>query len=293
MSRRRTLLLALALVGAAMAVIAFRADGRARQMAHPPREHVTPEEDARARQELPGRQDVTLRTSDSLTLRGWFAPGTRRAAVVLVHGWGGNRAQLLPEAGLLARHGYGILVYDSRASGESEGDLVSWGDGERRDVTAAVDFVSSRAEIDPGRIGALGFSLGSSSLALEAAGDPRVRAVVLQATWSSMQEEVAEKAGRFGPLSTGPALLRLRYEGIDVNAVRPIDRVAEIAPRPLLLIAGETDADTPVAVMQRVFAAARDPKELWIEPDATHGSYVRTAPEEYERRVTGFFDRNL
>lgn len=251
------------------------------------------EDESSALRDVPGLEDASFRTTDGLTLRGWFAPGSRGAAIVFVHGGGGNRMQLFPEARILAHHGYGVLIYDSRASGESDGDLATLGAREQRDVEAAIDFVSARPEIDPKRIGIVGFSVGASTVVLEVAHDRRTRAVVLYATWSSMEDEIKWKARRFGPLSWAPVLFGLRRQGVDVDAVRPIDHMGEIAPRPLLMIAGSDDSDTPVAVMEQVFAAAREPKELWVEPRATHGSYVETAPAEYERRVVGFFDRSL
>ena len=133
----------------------------------------------------------------------------------------------------------------------------------------------------------------SATVALEAARDARLRAVVLYATWTSLEDETYAKFGRFGALSWAPLVWGLRREGVDLANVRPIDHVGAIAPRPLLMIAGTRDADTPVPIMERVFAAAREPKELWIEEGAAHGTDVETAPEEYERRVVGFFDRSL
>jgi uncharacterized protein len=261
--------------------------------AHIPRTHATAADEADARRDVPALQDVSFKTSDGLTLKGWFAPGPKRATIVFVHGGAGNRTQLFPDARVLARHGYGILTYDSRACGESEGDLVSWGEYEQRDVFAALDFLSTRPEVDPHRVGVVGFSIGGSTVALAAARDPRAHAVVLYATWSSLEGEMKRNAGRFGPLSWGPALYGFRREGIEPDAVRPIDHVGEIAPRPLLMIAGTEDTDTPVDVMRQVFAAAQEPKELWVEPGASHGGYVQAQPAEYEARVVAFFDSNL
>ena len=103
------------------------------QFLEPHKHAIAPEARARALQRVPDLRDVTLHTSDGLTLRGWFSPGTRRAAVILIHGDGGDRTQLLPQAFVLARHGYGFLAYDSRAHGESDGDRTTWGDCERRE----------------------------------------------------------------------------------------------------------------------------------------------------------------
>jgi uncharacterized protein len=260
-----------------------------RPHAHP----IAREARAEAFDRVPDLRDVTLRTSDGLTLRGWFSPGTRRAAVILIHGEAGDRTQLLPEALVLARHGYGFLAYDSRAHGESDGDRTTWGDSERRDVAAALDLVSASPELDPRRIALLGFSIGGTTATLVAASDPRVRALIASPVWTSLEDEVRSKSGRLAMLTAPPALFALRRSGIDVDALRPIDHVGEIAPRPLLLIAGKMDRDTPAAVTQRMFDAARAPKTLWMVPGADHGEYLQAAPAEYEARVVAFLDEAL
>ncbi len=261
------------------------------KLVHWKRVKVAPEVTAQAFREIERLEDVTLRTSDGLTLRGWFAPGSLDAVVIFVHGGGGNRAQLLPEARIFARRGYGILVYDSRACGDSEGDIVSWGDHEELDVRAALDFAATRARTRPAQIALVGFSIGGSTVALAAADDTRARAVVLYATWTSLTDEMKTNDGKYGPLSWGPALYVLRHAGVDVDRVAPLARIGAIAPRPLLMLAGDEDDDTPVPVMQRLFAAAGEPKELWVVHGAGHGGYVRAGPEAYEARVVGFVDR--
>jgi dipeptidyl aminopeptidase/acylaminoacyl peptidase len=248
---------------------------------------------AEAFRTLPGLSDVELHTADGLALRGWFWPGTRRAAVILVHGDGGDRTQVWPNALVLARHGYGVLVFDSRAHGESDGDRVTWGDAERLDVTAALDFTQTRPDVDPQRVALLGFSIGGTTTTLVAAADPRVRAAIVSPVWTSLEDEVRSKSGRLGLLVAIPAVLGLRLAGVDVGAVRPIDRVARIAPRPIFFIAGTSDTDTPLPVMQRMFDAAAEPKRLWIVPGAEHGGYLKTAPVEYEARVVAFLDQTL
>jgi dipeptidyl aminopeptidase/acylaminoacyl peptidase len=276
-----------ALVAAALAIVG-RSDWSARKLVLTSRAIVPADATAAARRAVPDLETVTFQTSDGMTLRGWYSAGGRRSVVVLVHGGGGNRLQLFSDAQVLARHGYGFLLYDSRGEGESDGDLVSWGDREQRDVFAALDFVSARPETDPARIALLGFSIGGSTVALAAARDVRARAVILYATWTSLEDEIKAKFAKYGPLSWAPALYELRRAGVDV---RPIDHIGEIAPRPLLVIAGTADLDTPVPVMERLFQAARQPKELWIEPGANHGGYVTAAPHEYESRVIAFLDR--
>jgi len=281
-----------ALAAVALAIVG-RSDWTARKLVLSSKAVIPPEATAAARRAVHGLQTVAFQTSDGMTLRGWYSAGSRRSTVVLVHGGGGNRLQLFPDAQVLARHGYGFLLYDSRGEGESDGDLVSWGDREQRDVVAALDFVSARPETDPARIAVIGFSIGGTSVALAAARDVRARAVILYATWTSLEDEIKAKYAKYGPLSWGPALYEFRRAGVDVKAVRPIDHIGEIAPRPLLMIAGAADLDTPVPVMERLFQAAGQPKELWIEPGANHGGHLTAAPAEYESRVIAFLERTL
>ncbi len=248
---------------------------------------------AEAARLLPTHDEVSFRTGDGLTLRGWYVPSRTGAAVVLVHGGNGDRASLLHEAHFLSEHGYGVLTFDRRANGESDGDMTSWGAAEVRDVAAALDFVASRRDVTPSRIGVVGFSIGSSAVAMEASHDARARAVVLLATWPTLEAEVRYKARRFGPLTVWPALWAFRHAGIDVASVRPVDAVASIAPRPLLMVVGSEDLDTPPPVMQRVFDAAGASHQTWVVPGAHHGDYADVLPAEYASRIVAFFDESL
>jgi dipeptidyl aminopeptidase/acylaminoacyl peptidase len=266
---------------------------RGLKFVHPYRVRVSPDEVRRAFGEIDKLEDVTLRTSDGLSLRGWFGPGRRRAAVILVHGLSGNRASLEPEAAVMARNGYGVLLFDSRAEGDSDGDTATWGDRERRDVAAALDFVSSRSEIDPARIALLGFSVGGSTVVMSAARDLRVHAVILYAVWPSLDEEIRTNDGHYGRLSWGPTVTTMNWAGVDFGNVKPIDHIAEIAPRPLLMIAGGHDEDTPLRAMLRVFARAQSPKQLWVVPEAHHGGVYQARPGEYESRVVSFLDASI
>ena len=280
---------AAALVGIALARSAKRAAADVAPVKHA----IDAGARANAFREVPDLRDVSFRTSDGLTLRGWFSAGNRGAVVILVHGGDGDRTQLFPTALVLAKHGYGFLAYDSRASGESDGDIVTWGDQERRDVTAALDFVTAQTGVDPGRVALYGFSMGASSVALVAAKDTRAKAVILAPVWTCLADEMGARAGRLGPLSVAVALAVLRKKGVDVDTVRPIDHVAEIAPRPIFFITGTGDTDTPVSMVRRVFDAAREPKSWWVVEGARHGKYLEAAPAEYESRIIAFLDGAL
>jgi dipeptidyl aminopeptidase/acylaminoacyl peptidase len=183
-----------------------------------------------------------------------------------------------------------VLLYDSRDSGESEGQLSTWGDAEQLDAEAALDYLSGRAEVDPTRLGLYGFSVGATTAALVAAHDPRVAATALGPTWTSLDDELAAKFGKWGPLSLWPARAAFRHEHVAVTRLRPIDVVANVARRPLFLMSGDEDTDTPPPVMQRLHA--RVPSvEYWLVHGAGHGGFELAEPAQFDAHFCGFFDR--
>lgn len=284
-------LLAFALLGAlaVVAVIALRNVRTARAVLHPARQSLKPLEAG----VLAERADVALRTRDGLTLRGWYLPSRNRAAVAVMHGFAENRTQMLFEAEVLSRAGYGVLLFDSRGHGESEGDLVTWGDREREDLRAAVDFLSRRDDVDPSRLGVLGFSMGGTTAMLGALEDPRLKAVAAAGAYPSLEADTRYSYGKWGPLSVQPVLWTLRLSGVDVDAVDPMKRLCDLKGRPLLLINGDVDPYAPAFLQDALFQAACEPKSYWVVPGAHHGEYAKQAPEAYAHHLRDFFDAAL
>jgi fermentation-respiration switch protein FrsA (DUF1100 family) len=234
---------------------------------------------------------VGFSTTDGLDLAGWYRPSTNGAAVLLVHGGGGDRTGAAAHAKLLARHGYGVLLYDARGRGESEGSPNSYGWGWEKDAAGALDFLDRRDDVEPGRIGALGLSTGADILIDTAARRHDIAALVTDGAaalsfedWHRLRGiDVAEPSGwvMFNAIrvlsgnSPGPALE---------------DQVARIAS-PLLLISAGNDVERDFNVD---FAhVARAPVEHWNLPEAKHTGAIRQRPAEYERRVVAFFDDAL
>jgi len=275
-----------------LGAIAGRTVHNAREMLHPLREPITSAQRVRAHELLPNLLDIELHTADGLVLQGWFASGPKRDGIVLVHGLGGNRASLLAEAALLARRGHGVLLYDSRASGESPGKLATWGDQEQHDVRAALDFLSARAEVDSKELGVYGFSVGSTAVVMEAAGDLRVRVIGLGPLWPSLDDELADKFSKWGRYSRFIARRVFLRAGVDVDALDARAAVAKLPPRPVLFISGDEDHDTPPAEM-RADQAIDPAATLAFLAGAGHGNYAAIDPVELDRYLGGFFDTNL
>ncbi|MBD0328692.1 MAG: alpha/beta hydrolase [Thermoleophilia bacterium] len=240
-------------------------------------------------------EPVALTSADGLRLSGWYRPSGNGAAVILVHGGGGDRTGAVRHAELLARHGYGVLLYDARGRGESEGSPTGApGWGWENDVAGALAFVRERRDVEPGRIGALGLSTGAHVLIEVAAERRDLRAVVADGTTA---RSFADYRNLQGIDSAAPYWWSLYTAARVLSGAGPgaplVDLVRRVSPTPLLLIAAGRGVPLEREVNRLYAEAAREPFEMWDLPDVGHTAAIRERPAEYERRVVGFFDRAL
>jgi uncharacterized protein len=238
---------------------------------------------------IAGLVAVTFKATDGTALAGWYAPSRNRRAIVLAHGTNTDRSALLPETRLLAAAGFGVLAFDFPGQGASAGH-TTWGDGERRALAGAVNWLAARSDVSSERIGGLGTSFGGVILAQVAALESRLRAVALISTPGDVVEETRLANSRWGPLTVLPAMWVLKRFGMD-REKRPLDVIGEIAPRAVFIVGGELDTWVPESMTQELFAAAREPKELWIVPHGGHGGFADSAPRDYSDRLIQFFSR--
>jgi len=244
-------------------------------------------------------EPVGFLSADGLRLKGWLIPAaeTTDRTVVVCHGWGDNKGDVLSHVHALARK-FNLFLFDSRHHGESDGHRSTIGCLESRDVTAALAFLRERRLEWTRRMGIFGISMGSAVAIWAAARDEGLRCVAVESPFPSFEGVVARWSWNAFRLPFFPfpwatvALMRWRL-GEDPEPYSPRYRVAAIAPRPMLFIAGELDELMPVAEVREVFEAAGHPKELWIVPKAAHGKCEETAPEAYRQRLSAFFERNL
>jgi pimeloyl-ACP methyl ester carboxylesterase len=239
-------------------------------------------------------EDVRFKTRDGLMLSGWFIPGTNGATVILVHGRVGTRHWMLPHANYLHKSGFSILLYDSRSFGESEGDSVTQGAKEPRDIEGAVDYLKTRTDIDQKRIGVQGNSLGAVSAILATAEMPEIKGVVAQIPFNSFNGVLCHVFPQIVGLPCFPfaSITKFICEyrlGVDYDYVDPSKVIGTISPRPVFLIDELEDELFPPCSVEVLYEAAREPKTLWQIPWAQHGKGFETAPEEYKRRVLDFW----
>lgn len=241
----------------------------------------------RAEQAPAGYQDVTLKTEDGVTIRGWWRAPQNGTAVLLLPGLGGSRDVMLPDAAMLAQHGYGVLSLDSRSC---DGKQATLGYREVADLRAGVRFTHQQPGVR--WLAAMGFSAGGVTVIRGAARIPEIDAVIAEGNFYTLWGEIADSGAP--PLSLewqierGVGLLVWLETGVWPGAVSPIDDLPLIQPRPVLLIHGEKEAGRNHAQAQ--YAAAGEPKQLWIVPGADHGTYRSVAAQQFEDTVLGFLE---
>lgn len=257
-------------------------------------------------------RDVTFFSRDDhILLHGWFLPGvlpdrrlTVERTVVLVPSMHANRATnlMLGLSSTLVHQGLAVFTFDMRGHGDSTPAALSGGTLEQRDVLGAVDFLRSGQLPYPelGRpriIGGWGISLGAVALLLAAAQEPALHAIVSDSAYATMESLIRRDFGPAFFFIPGTRVIGRLLYGIDAYAVRPIDVVARIAPRPLFFIHGAADTDVPPSDMfQLATAASRGSQahvQTWLVPGAHHIEAYYAANHTYTHRVAMFFTTEL
>jgi pimeloyl-ACP methyl ester carboxylesterase len=237
---------------------------------------------------------VSFGSADGLKLAAWYAASRNGAAVILVHGYGGNRLAMLAHARMLARSGYGVLLYDMRAHGNSEGRLFAGGRDAPADVLGAVSYLRRRMEVRPDRIGVLGVSMGGQVALRASACAEEIRAVVADGPGPVGIRDVIPPVTPLGwfylPLQPIYGKALTWYTGVALPDPL-IETISSIAPRPILLIS--TGRFREQRLVRRFYDAAKEPKSLWEIPEAIHASGWLARPEAYAEKIVSFFDETL
>jgi fermentation-respiration switch protein FrsA (DUF1100 family) len=229
------------------------------------------------------------------SVHGWLARGARGGGMVLlVHSIRSNRVEMLSRARFLKGNGYGTLLIDLQAHGETPGERITFGAREAEDVEAALGFL--RNSFPSEKIAAIGVSLGAAAIVLARPGF-RLNAVILESMHPTIEEAVENRLrlhlGDSGPMLSPLLLSLLSYRlNLSPSELNPISRISDL-DAPLLLISGTDDRHTKVAETGRLFDAARQPKEIWIVPGGGHFNMHAYAGREYEDRIFGFLERYM
>lgn len=233
-------------------------------------------------------EDVKLTTQDGLDLAVWYTPPQNGAVILIAHGYNDNRPESIHA--LFVKHGYGALSWDFRAHGGSDGDLSTLGYYERMDVKVALDFALAQAGVE--HVGAWGGSMGAATLILSTAENPEIEALVADSAYPSLEDvlHVNMPVPFFQPfvLFWGEF-----HSGAEFDEVNPEAVIGQISPRPVFIIDGWEGGAVVMNSPYRLYDAANEPKELWVEDGVPHLGMLPNNPKKYENRVVGFFDEWL
>jgi len=237
------------------------------------------------------------RTQDGLTLRGWRLPtAEHRHLLVLVHGMWSSWLEMAGLGRDLHNQGYDVLLFDLRGHGQSDPSRLSLGGRERGDLRAVMRWARAEGYPDD-RIGWLGYSMGASTLMLEAAHNPAIHAAVIDSPYGDLPALLETQLSKHSLLPSwfNPGILtaaRLFY-GLRTEELVPIKAAASWGDRPLLLIHGESDSTVPVAQALRLSRAAGASCKTLTLPGVEHVQAYNSYPEQYVDLIGGFFHDHL
>ncbi|MDH3446054.1 MAG: alpha/beta fold hydrolase, partial [Deltaproteobacteria bacterium] len=236
-------------------------------------------------------ENVSFKTMDGLTLRGWYIPGVKAAGktVILLHGYPADKGNILPPLAFL-HEDFNLLLFDFRYLGESEGSYSTAGAKEVEDLLAAIRFLKGRGISE---VGVWGFSMGGAVALMTIEKAPEIRVVISESSYANLAD-MAFQLFRI-PLVNYPMAYLLRlwaklFLGINLGDFSPAARVRN-SVIPILIIHSSADTVIPFShgkALQN--ALANNPNaEFWFNEEKVHGELV----SDYQSRVRGFFNRHM
>jgi len=243
-------------------------------------------------------EEVVLLNPDAQRLHGYFWPSTNGAFVMLQHGFKANRSYMLEEAKLLQDAGYGILVTSVRAHDLNDGNAITFGVREMDDLNTWYNYLTKEQSAKKGKVGLLGNSMGASMAIEYAALNQDIAAVVAVSAFSSLQDTINVSVEYFTGLPAFPFALMISLWaevilGLNAKEVNATEAAAKLCNTPLFIMQGGQDIVVSVGSGQWIYDAACGDKELWFEEDLGHTKFDTKKPDEFKRRVIGFFDKYL
>ena len=242
-------------------------------------------------------QTLTLQTSDQVTLEGWLIKAAKGSTktIILVHGFGMNKGEVLKRTYLLARR-YNLLYVDCRGAGGSEGQSQA-GLQESKDVQAAVDYVRQHCPELAQHIALYGISMGAAAAAYYTATYGGIQCLVLEASYYSFKNVAKRWMWKHAKVPYFPLVASLifwkeRQLGQKVESFA-LQQTASKITCPVLMIQGEKDKLAPAHKARKTYDLLTGPKELWVVKQASHLSCYKAAPRAYMKKMFQFFKHYL
>jgi fermentation-respiration switch protein FrsA (DUF1100 family) len=246
-------------------------------------------------------EPVVFSSPEGLKLEGWFVPAKRPSSdtIIILHGMGSNHGDMLPNTACLYDAGlWNLFYFNFRGHGGSEGTITSLGPLELGDLRSALGFLKAHKAEAVKRLAIYGHSLGAAVAIVAAAEIKELLGVAAESPFASISKTVRH-FGKiyhgipywpFVPLAVLFASFRL---GLKLGKFNPVEAIGKISPRPVYLIHGARDLRMPMADFELLWAAAEQPKEQWVVPEADHGDPWMIDRSGYEQRLVAFFKKVL
>lgn len=239
----------------------------------------------------------STRTVDGVTLRGWYLPTeARRNLIVLVHGMWSSWLEMAALGRDLHARGHDVLLFDLRGHGQSDSSRLSLGRRERADLRAVLRWAEDQG-FSRDRIGWLGYSMGASTLLLEAAQNPEIQVVVMDSPYGDLPELLKTQLSKHSRLPSwfNPGILAAARWcfGVRTDDLVPIRAARSWGNRPLLLIHGESDSIVPVRQAHQIAQAAGASCLTLTFPGVEHVQAYETDPQGYVSVIETFFRDHL
>jgi fermentation-respiration switch protein FrsA (DUF1100 family) len=235
---------------------------------------------------------------DADAVDGWYLPGTRPAALLLLHGYGRTHHRMWRYAASLRAAGYHLLAIDFRSARARDRKPTTLGVHELEDARAALEWLRAQPALAGARIGVFGESLGGAVALLLAGRDPAVHAAAVDCAFAHSRLAVEDYLVRLMGLPRWPTAPLVRglgrvWTGCDPCALDIAAAAAALRDRPVLFVQGLTDNRLSDRHVRLLWQAAGGKDPLWLVPDAGHNQSWLRHRQEYERRLVEFFEDAL
>lgn len=244
-------------------------------------------------------EDITYQSIDGLTLPGWYMPAINvesNKAILLLHGRGANRTEGMRYAKVLLNAGYNVLAIDMRHPRQDPKRLSTMGYHEKKDVLGSLDYLENIKGMQA--IGVMGFSMGAAIGITVMAQDSRVKVGVFNGGYANSMDVLSEQGKRLYGVPRYPLMpmveLLFSWRGqVEMNEINPETYIGQISPRPIYIMHGTADKTVDFQHGQRLYDAAREPKQFWPAKGGEHTRLWQLDKVRAENSVVAFFTTYL
>jgi dienelactone hydrolase len=249
--------------------------------------------------DLPNYREISIPASIGGSYRGFFISGNNGATVIVPPPYNSSRGGMLPEASLLAKDGFNILIFESRICAGR--DVISLGYSEIDDVGDVLTYLKQNPDklpVNRDKIALHGFSSAGATATMATARYPEIHALLSEGGYHNIDEQLGlQRASGFfdGLMLIGTRAAYRVGAGVDASMLVPIQAIKYIPPRPIFLVYGSSEPSLPgareqLATARSAVSSPDDIIELWIVPGAGHGGYLAAVgADEYTRHVLPFY----